>query len=658
MRARALLPWLLFSALPACHGPDPWFRHPAPREPRTIFSPLDLPAPNGQRTGSGAPGPEYWQQQVDYAIEATLDPPARTLTGAARVTYHNNSPDTLEYLWLHLEQNSFRDDGQASAVAARRPDGTRRGGSEGYTIRHVRDAAGTPLELVEHDLVARLALPAPLPPGARFEFDIGWSFQVPDKVFRRFGIETVEQGEVFELAQWFPCVAAYDDVHGWNTLPYLGSGEFYTPFGDYDVQLTVPRDHLVVATGVQQNPQQTWTAEQLARWERARHSTETVVIRGADEVADPASRPAGDGPLTWHFKAARVRTFAFAASQAFLVDAASLEGTPESTLCLSAYPKEALPLWSKSTQMLRAAMAGFNRRWFPYPWPVMTNVSGPEGGMEYPMIIFCGGRRSERGLYGVTAHELGHQWFPMLVNSDERRHAWMDEGFNTFITHYADEEWFTGPEHAEANRGGRAVPAGYAPAMLQPDLLPVDTPPDRLPRGLVSSLQYAKTAAGLVLLREQVLGPERFDFAFRTYIRRWAFKSPRPADFYRCMEDAAGADLSWFWRGWLQETGFLDVAVGEVQQPEPLAERDGVTTWGPSRVTIENLGELVMPVVLRVRFEGGEQRTVHLPVEIWATTNRFTEPFVGGGRIVEVQLDPEQVFPDVRRENDTWRFVR
>ncbi len=658
MRPRVAPSCLLLALLCACTGPDPWFRHPAPRGATTIFSALDLPAPNGQRTASGAPGPAYWQQQVDYVIEATLDPAARSLTGQARVTYHNASPDTLDYLWLHLEQNTFRDDGHASAVAARAEDGTRRGGSDGYRIDHVRSVEGADLVLVEHDLVARLELPAPLPPGGTFVYEIGWSFQVPDNVFRRFGVEQVEQGQVWELAQWFPCVAVYDDVHGWNTLPYAGSGEFYTNFGDFDVRLTVPREHLVVASGVQQNPQETWTEEQLARWERARRSTETVVIRGADEVGLADTRPAGEGPLTWHFRAQRVRTFAFASSEAFLVDAASLDGTPEGTLCVSAYPKEGLPTWEKSTQMLRTAMQGFNERWFPYPWPVMTNVNGPEGGMEYPNIIFCGGRRNERGLFGVTAHELGHQWFPMLVNSDERRHAWMDEGFNTFIDTFSARDWFTGPEHEAANRNNRGDAARYAPSMLAPDLMPIDTPPDRQPRRLVGSLQYTKTAVGLVLLREQILGPERFDYAFRTYIRRWAFKSPRPADFYRCMEDAAGMDLAWFWRGWFQETGVLDQAVAEVEQPEALEAVAGVIRHGPARVTVENRGALVMPLALRVTFEGGEVRDVRLPAEIWATTDRFMETFVSDARVVEVQVDPEGALPDVQRANNAWKLLR
>jgi hypothetical protein len=658
MRVRAcLLPLLL---LAACHSTsDPWFRRTEPRATTTIFSELDLPAPNAQRTGSGAPGPGYWQQQVDYSLDVQLDPETRLVSGKGRVTYSNNSPDTLDYLWLHLEQNSFRGDGLAGAVSTRGPGGTRHVGSEGYALQPMRGTDGAELKFTAMDLVGRLDLPAPLAPGAQFSWDMAWSFKVPETDRRRFGLEQVEQGTVFELAQWFPCVAVYDDVHGWNTLPYAGSGEFYTNFGDYNVRLTVPRTYLVVATGVQQNPQETWTAEQQQRWDRARRSSDTVMIVDKDEVSQPASRPAGEGPLAWHFKAQKVRTFAFAASEAFLVDACSLEGTPESTLLISAYPKEGLPTWSDSTQMLRTAMRGFNQRWFTYPWPVMNNVNGPEGGMEYPMIIFCGGRRSERGLYGVTSHELGHQWFPMLVNTDERRHAWMDEGFNTFIDYYSQWDWFSDPAQDAENRAGRGNPAGMAAFMARRDMAPIDTPPDRLGRGLLSPLEYSKTGCGLVLLRESVLGPERFDAAFRTYIRRWAFKSPRPADFYRCMEDAAGMDLAWFWRGWFQETGTLDQALVEVEQPRAAWHSDtGEWTWTEGRIIVENRGELVMPLFVDVAFEDGEHTRIDLPVEIWASKNRWSELVPAHAKFKSVTIDPDKALPDVARDNNAWTAMR
>jgi hypothetical protein len=338
-----------------------------------------------------------------------------------------------------------------------------------------------------YDTVARIDLPEAISPrGGALELDLEWTFVIPERVFRRFGIEETAHGEIFEAAQWFPSVAVYDDVHGWNTLPYLGTGEFYTNFGDYDVSLTVPWDHLVVATGSLENPDEVYTKTQLERLSRARSSDETVVIRSAEEVGDPASRPESAGTLTWHFRAHDVRTFAWASSPAFVLDGANADGV----LCQSAYPQESRPLWEKSTQMLRSAILGYGKRWYRYPYPVATNVSGPEPGMEYPMIIFCQAQQDDHDLFGVTAHEIGHNWFPMLVNTDERRHAWMDEGFNTFINYYADEDWFGTEEN------GRGNPVSFASRMLAPGLVPIETPPDQLPPHLLGELEYSKTAAG------------------------------------------------------------------------------------------------------------------------------------------------------------------
>ena len=614
---------------------EPGFRHATPRGGVSIFSPLDLPAPNLMRTGSGAPGPAYWQQRADYAIEAELDPVTRILRGRERITYTNASPDALDYLWIHLEQNVFRADSIGAAVGGRTAVGMDAPAGDGVTL-HELLCGGRPLSWSVFDTLARIDLPEPLAPGGGvLELEIAWSFTVPENVFRRFGIEHVEQGTIFEIAQWFPALAVYDDVHGWNTLPYIGTGEFYTDFGDYDVRLTVPRDQIVVATGALQNPEEVFTPEQVRRLERAKDSSETVFIRSPGEVDDPRSRPAGRGPVTWHFRAERVRTFAWAASDAFILDAASLDGI----LLQSAYPKEALPLWTKSTQMLRTAIRGYSERWFPYPYPAATNVNGPEGGMEYPMIVFCGAREREASLYGVTTHEIGHMWFPMIVNTDERRHAWMDEGFNTFINDASRAEWpGVGPS-------GRMDPEAQVAFMQDPDMLPIETAADLLPRRLLGMLEYGKTAYGLKLLREEILGPERFDFAFRTYIRRWAWKSPRPADFFRTMEDASGADLAWFWRGWFLETALLDQAVAEVVQPG----EDGTAL-----IVFENRAGLVMPLTYRITWEDGERRTVHLPVEVWYGSDRLEEPVQDARRIVAVAVDPDRRLPDVDRDNDAW----
>ncbi len=631
---------LLCLALPAQDtAPEPapraWNRVPGQRADVTIFSPLDLPAPNRLRAGSGAPGPDYWQQQVDYRLDVSLDPATRTVRGQAHITYLNRSPDPLDYLWVHLEQNVLKKDSIGSLIGGGNAVGGPSEVSDGVTLHGVT-AGGQPLAHQVYDTMMRVELPALLPPqNGRFEFDVSWSFTVPSRVFRRYGTLKVRQGTVWEIAQWFPAVAVYDDVHGWNTLPYIGTGEFYQNFGDYELNITVPRDHLVVATGVLQNPAECYTETQRARLAQAQGSAETVLIRTAAEVGDPASRPAGDGPLTWRFRAENVRTVAWASSEAFILDAASLGGT----LLQSAYAAENVKVWSKSTQMLRAAIQGYNGRWSRYPYPVATNVAGVEGGMEYPMIIFCRGN-NERGLYGVTTHEIGHNWFPMVVNTDERRHAWMDEGFNTFINFYSTADWFG---KADPLRG-----AQMARILTMRGMVPIATPADRLNGMQLGILQYQKTGVGLQILREYVLGEERFDYAFRTYIRRWAFKSPQPADFFRTMEDAAGMDLAWFWRGWFLEHAALDQAVESVRQPR--GNR-------PAQVVFTNQQRMVMPLRFTVTYADDSTEERSLPVELWFQSDRATVEVgaPGGQPIKQVTIDPQGRLPDADRSNNTWK---
>ena len=600
----------------------------------SVFHELDLPTPTTARLASGLPGPDYWQQEADYHIDATLDTENRSVHATEHITYTNNSPEPLAYVWLNLEQNLFNDQSIGGRLT-RNPErfGNRDhfvGGCDIESIAH--DGADLPLEV--YDTVGRVELPAPIAAnGGTFEFDVAWSFPIPPYGSDRLAVEDVEQGTIFQIAQWFPSLCKYDDVHGWNTLPYIGQGEFYTDFGTFDVSITAPRDHIVVATGELQNPSVVLTPEQIERLNEARKSAETVMIRSADEVEDPATRPAGDGPLTWRFHAENVRTFAWASSDAFIWDAAE---TSTGTLAQSVYPKEALPLWKDATDMLRFSIEHYSEKWFTYPYPVATNVNGTVGGMEYPMIVFCAARKNEKRLYGVTTHEIGHNWFPMTVNTDERRHAWMDEGFNTFVNFYSQKARY--PDD-EPRRGSAA---GFARAMLLPKQQPIDTPADKIARNRLGILEYAKTAVGMVLLREQILGPERFDRAFRSYIERWAFKSPQPADFFREMENAAGADLSWFWRGWFYETGTLDQAVTKIKQKGA----------GPVTVTFKNLGRLVMPVVYDVTYEDGSVERRTLPVEAWSSANVWPTTWSPGKEVDSVVIDPDKKFPDTNRKNN------
>lgn len=627
--------------------------------PYEAFAPLDLPTPNAQRLGSGAPGPQYWQQRVDYVIDATLDADTKRLSATLKATYHNNSPDELTYLWLQLEQNLFRQD----SIGTR----TRTGGGPmrqmdddfngGYDIPFVR-SGNRDLEFTIYDTLMRVELPRPIRPGARFTFDLAFEFDMPPYL-RRMGAEDVEQGRIFEYAQWFPHLCNYDDVYGWNTLPYAGSGEFYTNFGNYEVNITVPRTYLVAGSGVLQNPRQVLTQTQRERLERARKSRETVMIRTAEEVGDPASRPAGEGPLTWKFKGENIRTFAWAASDAFIWDACAvtikdLDGTDKTVLCQSLYPAEA-DAWKPdvedggSTQYVAHSIEFYSDFLYPYPYPIMTNVNGPEGGMEYPMIIFCGGRTG-RGPLGVTDHEVGHTWFPMIVNTDERRHAWMDEGFTTFI----------GMHSLAAFRGQDIDPGRARQQTMQlarGRSQPIDVFPDRNLPGLLGSLQYRKTALGLHLLREVVLGPERFDYAFREYVRRWAFKSPRPADFFRTMEDAAGADLAWFFRQWFIEDGTLDQAVEVAINDAAEATEDQEAKPATATITVRSLGQMVMPAQVVVQFADGAIERRSYPVEAWATTReRSFEVVLDGREIRRVVIDPDELLPDVNPENNRWLF--
>lgn len=633
----------------ALAGPtsDAGFRDPFGFAGTHVFAPLDWPDADRVRTGSGAPGPDYWQQEVDYVIDATLHAEERSISAAATVIYHNNSPDTLTYLWLHLEQNLFKPDSIGSLT--KEPGsrfGYREGFHGGFDIESLT-AGGRDLEMHAYDAMGRVDLDRPINPGETFTFEIRWRFNIPPFGADRLAVEDVDQGTIFEVAQWFPAVAVYDDVNGWDTQGYLGQGEFYTNFGDYDVRITAPRSHVVVSCGVLQNPAEVLTPTARERWERALSSDETVAIRTAEEVGDASSWPGGEGPLTWRFTTRDTRTFAWASSGAFLWDAAGVD-LPGSALApggrvsvQAAYPKEGLGTWKDAVQMARHSLAFNSRKWHPYPYPVAVNVNGRVGGMEYPGIVFCGGRHSARGLYGVTDHEFGHTWFPMLVNTDERRYAWMDEGFNTFINIYTKQDhWGEYPED------GRGMAGDVLNQQLQNNQQPMMSYPDQMWPGRLGYLGYGKPAAALWQLRENVLGNERFDRAFREYIDRWAFKHPQPSDFFRTMEDVAGADLSWFWRGWFYSTATLDQAVVNVERD---AERDWVY------VDLENRLDMVMPVTMEVEYDDGEVEVRDLPVEIWATTNAWTVGWNPGGRkVVRVKLDPKGMLPDVDVGNNEW----
>jgi hypothetical protein len=644
------VPALMDDGSPAAGAVEEAFRRPGLRPTGSIFAPLDLPSPSERRLGSGAPGPDYWQQRVDYEIDTTLDPEAGEVRASVRVSYHNNSPHTLDYVWMQLEQNLFRTDstgslqrtpGSVMKVLEDEFDG-------GYDITNLRTASGRAMSLTAYDTLGRFTPPEPIGPGERFDFKFDYSFSVPPHL-RRMGSEVVQQGKIFELAQWFPHVCNYDDVSGWNTLPYLGSGEFYTNFGKYKVAITVPSGYLVSATGVLQNPGEVLTGTQRERLARAMESDEPVRIVRPDEVNTWAAG-VGTADRTWRFEAEDVRTFAWAASDAFIWDAAVAritdeDGVERKILCQSFYPREA-EAWDPdhpskgSTRSIQHAIKFYSDFWEPYPYPVMSNINGPEGGMEYPMIIFCGSRMNGPGMFNVTDHEVGHNWFPMMVNTDERRHMWFDEGFTSFGGIYSTAAWY-GRDPDVSRHIGQTLDIASS---VHPQ--PIITNPDQQWPRWLGGLNYRKTALGLFLLREKILGVERFDVAFHEYIDRWKFRHPQPSDFFRTMEDAAGVDLSWFWRGWFYEAASLDQAVAAVFQ-------DGT---GMAAIVLDNKDRMVMPVFLTITYQDASAEKLTLPVEVWSTTDRWRAAVrTGGRRIDRVEIDAAGLLPDADRSNNFWK---
>jgi hypothetical protein len=508
----------------------------------------------------------------------------------------------------------------------------------------------TPLTYHVNNTMMRVELDRPLPPKGVVSFDVAWHNQVPRQ--GRTGRERFPEGWLYEIAQWFPRMAVYDDVRGWNTEQYLGSGEFYLDYGDIDFAITAPAGFTVTGTGVLSNAAQVLPAEQRRRLALAVLSDTTIRIIAPSEVGTPALLPAGTGATrTWRFHAANVRDVAWAAAPNFLWDASGWEGI----LIQALYPPAALPLWSKAAAMGRHTIQQHSNRWFHYPYPTAINVNGPVGGMEYPMIVFCSERQDEFDLYYVTTHELGHIWYPMIVGSNERLYGWQDEGINSFIDIFSTEDWFrANPALLQSKALGMELgrmPAwlGFLRSYVGRDA-PSMEPQDRNPNGMLGGwLHYGKPATGLLFLRNEVLDSTQFDYAFREYTRRWAFKHPTPADFFRSMNDALGEDLSWFWRSWFYRTDHLDQAVDSVQQ----RDSSGTTI---TRIFLSNKREMVAPVDLQITRADGTSERTKFPVELWfpGTTYNFRVRNPNAARPVRVEIDARNVYPDVNRANNVW----
>ena len=678
-----------------------------------------LPTPNEYRSASGAPGPAYWQQRADYVIEVELNDDNQTIRGSETITYFNQSPDPLSYIWVQLDQNMRAKDSDSPLVKASviRGDSVPAyfmaignvnvtGYDGGFRITAIKSAAGDALSYTINKTMMRIDLDQELKPDEIVAFSIDWWYNINDRMLDRGrgGMEFFKEdgNYLYTIAQWFPRMAVYSDFEGWQNKQFLGRGEFALTFGNYDVKITVPSDHVVGATGVLQNPKEVLTKEQVNRFGEAKNSFEKPVIIVTQEEAEAKEKSPATSKSTWHFKAENVRDFAFASSRKFIWDAMAVNVGTRTSLAMSYYPKEGNPLWEQeSTIAVKNTLETYSKYTIDFPYPKAISVHAASIGMEYPMICFNFGRPNPDGTYsegtknrmiGVIIHEVGHNFFPMIINSDERQWTWMDEGLNTFLQYRTEVEKY---EDFPSRRG----PAKNIVRYMKGDksnIRPIMTNSEQLLQ--FGNNAYAKPATAMNILRETVMGPELFDKAFKTYAQRWAFKHPEPADFFRTMEDASAVDLDWFWRGWFYGTDYVDVTVenvkwykirdtetalegrkqkGKIENPANLDEDGNYTdfsngyelititdtnpgVYGEFRntinddevrailagknmyeVTLKNTGGLVTPVIIEWTYKDGTKEVERIPAEIWRyNEEQFTKVFTKDKEVVNITIDP------------------
>jgi hypothetical protein len=686
-----------------------------------------LPTPNTYRTASGAPGKDYWQQRADYKIELTLDDVKQQIEGTEAITYFNQSPDPLDYLWLQLDQNFRAQDSETplvteyfmkDSVSVKELFTIQNNFDGGFRIDKVLDEAGQPLAYFINKTMMRINLEQPLLPGAQMTFQVDWHYKINDRMSLggRSGYEYFPKDDNYSytIAQFYPRMAVYDDVEGWQNKQFLGRGEFALSFGNFEVAMTVPEDFIVGATGTLQNPKDVLTSKEQLRFEKAKHSFEDPVIIVTQEEAIQKEAHKKRGKATWTFKADSVRDFAFAASRKYIWDAMAVDLNGKKSLAMSYYPKEGNPLWeSHSTRAVRQTLITYSRHTIDYPYPVAISVHAASVGMEYPMICFNFGRPEADGTYtdetkwrmiSVIIHEVGHNFFPMIINSDERQWTWMDEGLDSFVQSIATKEY-------DADFPvGRGAPEQIIPYMSgeQGLLRPIMTNSEQILQ--FGNNAYAKPATALSILRETVMGPELFDYAFKKYAERWAFKSPSPADFFRTMEDASAIDLDWFWRGWFYTTDYVDIGVEEVKHYRMQTEEEGLEKRQISgedkklnteqkrfteevntfvfknteakeyrefknkfneiemkegfadqnfyEVKLANKGGLVMPVIIEWSYADGSTEREKLPAEIWRKNEKeVTKVFVKSKEVVGIVIDPNKETADADTGNNQYPNV-
>tara|TARA_B100001175_G_scaffold304316_1_gene300187 strand:+ start:3102 stop:5078 length:1977 start_codon:yes stop_codon:yes gene_type:complete len=607
------------------------------------------------RSASGKPGYKYWQNRADYIIDVELDTLSDIIMGKEIIKYTNNSPDELDFLWLHLDQNAFKNDSKGNAIIPLRGSRSGTKGQKldgGFKISAVqvisgkgRDRTIVDAEYEVYGTRMKVNLPQKLKPnGDEVSLKIDFSFLSPNYGSDRMGIVETQNGKIYSIAQFHPRMCVYDDLNGWNTLPYIGQGEFYLEYGDFNISITVPSNQIVLCSGELINPLETYTLDQLDRWAQAEGSDEAVMIRTPEEINDPNSRPVGRDMITWRFKMENTRDIAWASSSSFILDAARINlPSGKKSIAISAYPIESYGdnAWERSTEYTKASVEHYSERWFEYPYPTAINIASNVAGIEYPAVSFCSYKSKGGRLWGVTDHEFGHNWFPMIVGSNERLYGWMDEGFNTFINNISTKEFNNGEYY-----GGKVNMHMAALQFGSRNLEPLITAPDNLrPRN--TGLQYYKTAMFLWLLRDNVLGAKRFDDAFKEYIHRWAFKHPEPNDFFRTMEDVSGEDLGWFWRSWVLNNWVLDQAITDVEYV------DGDPTKG-AYISIKNMREIPMPVKLEITTSSEKKIRKELPVDIWRNNISWKFLVETTESFKKIVLDPDFEYPDVNAKNNYW----
>ena len=682
-----------------------------------------LPTPNNQRNASGAPGYEYTQQKVDYVMDIVLDEKTNRIYGNEVITYHNNSNDYLEYLWVQLDQNMRAPDSKtplAQSQGARpfiptskyKDDYLSDGKDFGFKIQAVKKADGSALSHTINRTMMRINLPEPLAPSKSYQFSIQWNYLINNSVIDggRSGFESFPDGNNnYTIAQFFPRLAVYDNVEGWQNMQFWGRSEWALEFGDYDVRITVPADHVLEATGELQNPKKVLSKEQRKRFEQARTSFTDPVFIVTQEEAEAAEKNRSNKTKTWHFNAKNVRDFAWASSRKYIWDAMAVNINGKTVMAISLYPKEGNPLWEEhSTRVVANTLEEYSKMTFDYPYSKAISVHADRQGMEYPMICFNYGRpnpdgtyseRTKRGMIGVITHEVGHNFFPMIVNSDERQWTWMDEGINSFVEILAeldyDPNFFTGNLPKDIVRYMSIDQENLSPIMSQGDYVKNFGPN-----------AYTKPAAGLYMLRQTIMGPELFDYAFRTYAQRWMFKHPTPADFFRTMEDASAMDLDWFWRGWFYTTDYNDVGIKEVkplyltdkpnersqqlmeQYPEyfksqgplvfmtdkkedavnPESLTDYIATLSEEekmslkdapkymyQVTFEKPGGLVLPLIVEMTYADGTKERQTFPAQIWMKNDEEAKRvFATAKEVINFTVDPDLETADIDMSNNSW----